>query len=132
MAEKSGKRNFRGQAIQTQAFKLIEKVEAFFLKERDNGGPFIPVTQVKKRLSEAVGISERGLHRLSLRYKATPVEERSTPGKKHKAPSPVTDLDDFSMSKIRQVSCIYLCNLIHCGHYDLSHLELYIVVPGIT
>lgn len=49
----------RGQTLKSGAHELIIKLQDYFERERQNGGPLVPVEQVQERVSQALGVSKR-------------------------------------------------------------------------
>ncbi|KAK4886529.1 hypothetical protein RN001_002800 [Aquatica leii] len=69
-------------------------------KEKDNGGPLIPLTSVQERVSTALGVSLASVKRIKSEHKLNPV--LSSPGKKRsRRKSKTVDLPESSKMTIR-------------------------------
>ncbi|CAK1592770.1 unnamed protein product [Parnassius mnemosyne] len=96
----------RGQTLKNGARELIIKLQDYFERERQNGGPLLPVEQVQERVSQALGVSKRTI----LLYK-----ERK-------------DIVSLSVERTVEMACVELEHLIvvsvyrpPCATYD--HFE---------
>lgn len=95
----------KGAPLKSQARELIYRLRAYFERERDNGGPLIPVGKVTERVAEALGISTATVKRVT-NDKEAAISSGSpvivTPGKSRKRLCRVTETDNFDENAIRQ------------------------------
>lgn len=93
----------RGRTLNSQCRELVIKLQAYFERESQNGGPLLPVTQVKERVSQALGISTKTVYNINNeKFGASGSEENvlRTPKKKRRQ-KPVTGVDSFDADAIR-------------------------------
>lgn len=93
----------RGQTLKSGARELIIKLQDYFERERQNGGPLVPVEQVQERVSQALGVSKRTITNINKeKFGSTGMEDNilRTPKKKRRT-KPVTDIDTFDADAIR-------------------------------
>lgn len=88
--------NKKGQTINSQKQQCVLNVREYFEKEKNNGGPLLPLSNVVQRTADAVKISNRTVIKISKK------EKLSTPGKLRPRKKPVTEVDDFSADAIRR------------------------------
>ncbi|CAK1583365.1 unnamed protein product [Parnassius mnemosyne] len=94
----------RGKTLNSQCRELVLKLQDYFERESQNGGPFIPVTQVKYRVSQALGIGAKTLYNINKeKFGASGSEDNvlRTPKKKRRQ-KPVTGVDVFDADAIRK------------------------------
>jgi transposase len=87
----------QGSAYRSQSRVLVKRLRDYFEKEKQNGGPLLPVRQVTERVSKALGVGKRFISQVSKE------EVSVTPGKKRCRRRPVSELDDFSKCAVRNV-----------------------------
>lgn len=94
----------KGLILKGQSRQLVLKLHDFFEKENQNGGPLIPISQVRNRVSAALGISVQTVTKIVTdAYGRSGLEDNkpSTPRKKRR-PLKVTAVDDFDADAIRR------------------------------
>ncbi|KAL1493795.1 hypothetical protein ABEB36_009484 [Hypothenemus hampei] len=81
--------------------EMVISLITFFERERDNNGPFLPLTAVRDRVAVAFNLSISTIHNIS--SKSNKGEIIRSPLKRHKRAKPVVDIDDFDQIAIRNV-----------------------------
>lgn len=96
--------------LNSECREFVIRLRDYFERENQNGGPLIPLSQVCDRVADALGIGRATVVRISKeKYgekSGDGVEEDtdrklSTPNKKRKKASPITNIDDFNAAAIR-------------------------------
>lgn len=95
----------KGATLKSQAREFIYRLRVYFERERNNGGPLIPVSKVTDRVAEALNISTATVKRVTNDKEAansagSPVVV--TPGKSRKRLCRVTETDNFDENAIRR------------------------------
>lgn len=93
-------------SFKSQSREFIYRLREYFEKERDNGGPLLPVTKVVDRVCDALKVGKTTVKSVTkekcpLDFN-TPSEVLRTPGKQRPRPSSKTSLDTFQKDAIRQ------------------------------
>lgn len=106
----SEKRPFgKGATLRSQAREFLYRLCVYFERERDNGGPLIPVTRVIDRVAEASNISTATVKRVT-NDKETANSSGSpvivTPGKLKRL-CRATETDNFDENAIRYHIYVY-------------------------
>lgn len=96
----SGKKS--GKVLHSQSRKLVSNVTRYFQLEKDHGSPLKPLNQVVSRAADACQVSERTIARIRKESEAGESNCFTTPGKSHKNPKPVTNIDSFTADAIRR------------------------------
>ncbi|KAF5297786.1 hypothetical protein FQA39_LY11935 [Lamprigera yunnana] len=78
---------------------MIASLTSFFKAERDNGGPFLPLTAVRERVAAALNISIRAVDSVLQIVKNN--DALKSPKKRQIHKKPVTDVETFQMDVIR-------------------------------
>ncbi|RVE41290.1 hypothetical protein evm_014060 [Chilo suppressalis] len=92
----------RGRTLNSQAPELVVKLHEYFERECQNDGTLLPVTQVRDRVGEALGIGSRTVGKiLSEKYGPSGSDSNvlHTPKKRNRT-KPVTDDSEASCSKV--------------------------------
>ncbi|XP_045501415.1 uncharacterized protein LOC123698708 [Colias croceus] len=94
----------KGQVLKGQSRQLVLKLCDFFEKENQNGGPLIPFSQVRNRVSVALGISLPTVTKITNDAYGRSGLERNKPStpKRKRRPRKVTGVDDFDADAIRR------------------------------
>ncbi|KAF5283829.1 hypothetical protein FQA39_LY04649 [Lamprigera yunnana] len=79
--------------------EMIASLTSFFKAERDNGGPFLPLTAVRERVAAALNISIRTVNSVSQIVKNNNALKSLKKRQIHK--KPVTGVETFQMDVIR-------------------------------
>ncbi|KAK4885613.1 hypothetical protein RN001_001884 [Aquatica leii] len=86
-----------GRRLGSRGKELVANLIEFFQQERDNGGPFIPVTSVRKRVAAALKINISTVTSVSQALKKNePFVSKQRPHKK-----PITNIEEFNKCAIR-------------------------------
>lgn len=91
-------------ALEEQTRQFVLRLRDYFEQEKQNGGPLIPVSQVRERVAAALGISTATVSRISIEtYGTSGLESNipSTPNKKRR-PCRITEVDYFDADAIRR------------------------------
>ncbi|KAL1506725.1 hypothetical protein ABEB36_006032 [Hypothenemus hampei] len=91
-----------GKRLNSQAREFVAKLLKYFSDEKDNGGPLKPMTSVKERVADALGISLRTVTTIkscSDRSQALCTSGKSRPRLKSKT----EDLRDSQKQDVRNV-----------------------------
>lgn len=89
--------------LKSQSREMVVKLRDYFERERQNGGPLIPVENVIERVAQALGIGTSTVSRITKeKFGSVGTEEKklSTPKSVNKK-APQTDLDSFDVDAIR-------------------------------
>lgn len=97
--------------LKSESREFVIRLREYFERENQNGGPLLPLEQVCNRVADALGIGRATVARISKeKYGESSTEMEaedeedillSTPNKKRKRVSPVTEIDDFDAAAIR-------------------------------
>lgn len=93
----------RGQTLKSDFRELVIKLQDYFERENQNGGPLIPVAQVQERVAQALGISKRTVTNINKQKFGSSGSEDNvlqTPKKKRRT-KPITNIDNFDADAIR-------------------------------
>ncbi|KAK5650260.1 hypothetical protein RI129_001289 [Pyrocoelia pectoralis] len=85
--------------INSTAKKLIASLIDYFEKERDNGGPLLPLQAVRERVAQALNVSSSTVSTISNAVKNN--ELLKSPSKHHPRPKSVTDITHLNVDSIR-------------------------------
>lgn len=99
------KSTVRNKTVRSQSREIVANVHAFMKNEADEGTFIIDLKKVQERVSKATGVSKRSVIRIMKEHKGVCEglnDTFSTPGKKHKVPKRVTEIDDFDKCVIRR------------------------------
>lgn len=94
----------KGRVLKRQSRELVLKLHDYFEQENQNGGPLIPISQVRNRVAAALGISLSSVTKITTEaYGKSGLENNklSTPKSKRR-PRVVTNVDDFDADAIRR------------------------------
>lgn len=102
----TGKTKFgKGVALKGQAREFIFRLREYFEREKDHGGPLLPVGNVIDRVADALQISTATVKRVTKekdRVNSSGSSVLSTPGKRRKKVCRVTNIDNFDENAIRR------------------------------
>lgn len=94
--------------LKSESREFVIRLREYFERENQNGGPLLPLEQVCNRVADALGIGRATVARITKeKYGESSTEMEaedillSTPNKKRKRVSPVTEIDDFDAAAIR-------------------------------
>lgn len=97
--------------LNSESREFVIRLREYFERENQNGGPLLPLEQVCNRVADALGIGRATVSRISKEKYGESSKEMvaedeggkilSTPNKKRKRVSPVTEIDDFDAAAIR-------------------------------
>lgn len=93
------------RTLHSQAREIVANVNEFMKSEAEVGKFLIDVKKIHERVSKATGVSKRSVIRIMKEYKRicdNVNDSFSTPGKKHRLPKRITDIDDFDKCVIRR------------------------------
>lgn len=93
----------KGSVLKSQARELVIKVRNYFEAEYQNGGPLLPLSQVRERVAAALGISGPTVSKITTEAYGTSgmqANKLRTP-KKKRQPRRVTSVDNFDADAIR-------------------------------
>ncbi|KAJ4445058.1 hypothetical protein ANN_06857 [Periplaneta americana] len=87
-----------------QTREVVNNIHSFMKSEAASGDFLIPLKKVQERVSAATKVPERTIRKIIKEGKQCEEEGTSfgTPGKVHRVPKRVTDVDDFDKRVIRQ------------------------------
>lgn len=91
--------------LKSQTRETVIKVRDYFQKEKDNGGPLVPIEHVVKRTAAAMQISVATVVRINReKFGTSGAQENvlSTPGKHRIKVCPKTNMDSFQEDAIRR------------------------------
>lgn len=94
----------KGKVLKGQTREFVLRLHEYFERESRNGGPLIPVTQIRDRVSAALGITAPTVSKIIKEgYGSSGMEQNkpSTP-KKKRQPFKVTAIDSFDGDAIRR------------------------------
>lgn len=102
----------RGVPISGECRELVIKVQDYFERECQNGGPLLPVSQVQLRLSQALGISVKTISRINKeKFGASGSEENVLKTPVRRRSKPITGVNSFDADAIR--NHIYNYYMLH-------------------
>lgn len=88
-----------GTELGKRGYELVVSLIEFFEQERDAGGPFLSLNNVRERVAVALKISISTVNRASQKVNDESIP--STSQLKRKLPRPVTNIDNFAKVAIR-------------------------------
>lgn len=94
----------RGKTLNSQSRELVIKLQSYFEREYQNGGPLIPLNRVQDRVADALEISRKTVSKINKeKFGPSGSEENKlhTPRKKWRKSSTMLDIDDFDSDAIR-------------------------------
>lgn len=90
--------------LNSQSREQIVRLRSYFERERQNGGPLLPVEEVCNRVADALDVSKRTIIRVTKeKLGGSGMEENklSTPNKKREKKCTQTEADSFDVDAIR-------------------------------
>lgn len=92
------------KTLHSQTREVVNNIHSFMKSEAASGDFLIPVKKVQERVSAATKVPERTIRKIIKEGKQCEEEGTSfgTPGKVHRVPKRITDVDDFDKRVIRQ------------------------------
>lgn len=96
--------------LTSECRQFVIRLRDYFERECQNGGPLLPVTQVRQRVSDALGIAVSTVTQITKEIygesSSAPdqdemLEKVSTPNKKRRRNEPIVGIDDFQAAAIR-------------------------------
>lgn len=98
-------KRLRKTVLNSETREFVVRLRDYFAREQQNGGPLLPLDNVRDRVADALGIGKATVSRITKeKFGESSMEENklSTPKKKkHNRARPVTNPDDFDMAAIR-------------------------------
>ncbi|KAI4467866.1 hypothetical protein MML48_2g00005411 [Holotrichia oblita] len=95
-----------GKRWNSQSQELVLNVLEYFEREKENGGPTLPVNAVYERVCDALHISRQTVYAIKQRKMRNPI--LSSPGKKRPRAKPKTkDLREPSKMEVRNTVYMY-------------------------
>lgn len=94
----------KGSVLKGQTREMVIKLRNYFEAEYQNGGPLLPLSQVRERVAAALGISAPTVTKITTEaYGTSGMQENKlrTP-KKKRQPRRVTSVDNFDADAIRR------------------------------
>lgn len=91
--------------LKGQSRELVLRLHNYFEKESRNGGPLVPMTHVRDRVTAALGIGNGIVSKITKEhYGSNGMEQHklSSPNKKRLMPHKVTAVDSFDADAIRR------------------------------
>ncbi|KAK5650056.1 hypothetical protein RI129_001085 [Pyrocoelia pectoralis] len=85
--------------LNSTAKKLVASLINYFEKERDNGGPLLPLQAVRERVAQALNVSSSTVSAISNAVKNN--ELLNSPSKHRPHPKSVTDIIHLNVNSIR-------------------------------
>ncbi|CAH4019877.1 unnamed protein product [Pieris brassicae] len=94
----------KGKVLKGQTREFVLRLRGYFEKESRNGGPLLPVTQVRDRVAAALGISAPTVAKITKEAFGSSGLEQNKPStpKKKRQPFKVTAVDSFDADAIRR------------------------------
>lgn len=90
--------------LNSETREFVIRLRDYFERESQNGGPLLPLSQVRQRVADALGIGLATVTRISTeKYGKEGDEENklSSPNKKRRRIQPTVNIDDFQCAAIR-------------------------------
>ncbi|KAF2898566.1 hypothetical protein ILUMI_07611 [Ignelater luminosus] len=109
-------------ALPRKAKELVASLISYFEQERDNGGPLIPVTAVRERVTNALNLSLRTVNAISQMCKSG--EPLCSPKKTKRHEKPITNIDDFDQIAIHNTFLTLKMLLQALREKDIFHGSL--------
>ncbi|CAH0726623.1 unnamed protein product, partial [Brenthis ino] len=104
-------KRLRKTVLNSETREFVVRLRDYFAREQQNGGPLLPLDNVRDRVADALGIGKATVSRITKeKFGESSMEENklSTPKKKKcNRVHPVTSPDDFDMAAIRNHIYVY-------------------------
>ncbi|CAH2247619.1 uncharacterized protein LOC120626708 [Pararge aegeria] len=114
-------KKLRKTVFNTETREFVARLRDYFAREQQNGGPLLPLDNVRDRVADALGIGKATVFRITKeKFGESSMEANklSTPKKKKcNRVHPVTSPDDFDIAAIRN----HIYPTEHSCHYQIQN-----------
>ena len=95
-------KRLRKTVLNSETREFVVRLRDHFAREQQNGGPLLPIENVRDRVADALGIGKATVSRITKeKFGKSSMEENilsSPKNKKHNRAYPVTHPDDFDVA----------------------------------